>query len=355
MIFTVLETFLPTFKVAGLNGWPFFQYWVEYPPLFPFLNAALYRLASGQEFLYDFCLLMLVTLAGAGCLFLFLRMARSLFGERGGWLRTVLFFGVLAPLPYTWWYYDLIPLLFTLLALFWLLEKKEGRSAISLGLGILTKWFPVFLLPAAWRYWPWRNALRATLVSIGITAAVVGGLYLASPKMTTASLLSQPGRTSWETSWALLDGNYDTGEFILLQERYDPTLYRAHQGNPPKVPSWLTLPIFAALGLGFFWKVKVFDRRSMISFVGITWVLFLLWSPGWSPQWVLYLLPLILLSLPEERAFTITLLLVLITVLEWPFLLAHHIYAGLWVVIPARVGLFAWLIYLWYRQTVSAL
>ena len=35
--------------------------------------------------------------------------------------------------------------------------------------------------------------------------------------------------------------------------------------------------------------------RSAIAFLGVTWCLFLIWSPGYSPQWVLYLLPLILL------------------------------------------------------------
>ncbi len=69
----------------------------------------------------------------------------------------------------------------------------------------------------------------------------------------------------------------------------------------------------------------------MIAFIGITWVLFLFWSPGWSPQWVLYLIPIILLGLDTKSAFLLCFMLVLITLLEWPTLLAHELFSSLMV------------------------
>jgi hypothetical protein len=67
----------------------------------------------------------------------------------------------------------------------------------------------------------------------------------------------------------------------------------------------------------------------------------LLWSPGWSPQWVLYLLPIILLVLPEREALLLSLALVLINLLEWPLLLSRGYNWGLWLTIPGRALLLA--------------
>ena len=37
------------FQVSALPGWPFLNYWVEYPPVFPFLAELLYRSAPTSE------------------------------------------------------------------------------------------------------------------------------------------------------------------------------------------------------------------------------------------------------------------------------------------------------------------
>lgn len=36
------------FSIASLQGWPFFHYWVEYPPVFAFVNELIYEGVSGQ-------------------------------------------------------------------------------------------------------------------------------------------------------------------------------------------------------------------------------------------------------------------------------------------------------------------
>ncbi|TLN26689.1 hypothetical protein FDZ74_01690, partial [bacterium] len=41
--------FVTFFSVAQIPGWPFLNYWVEFPPLFPFLSELLYRLSGGQQ------------------------------------------------------------------------------------------------------------------------------------------------------------------------------------------------------------------------------------------------------------------------------------------------------------------
>src|SRR5690606_5748817 len=150
------------------------------------------------------------------------------------------------------------------------------------------------------------------------------------------SLGSQAGKGSWETVWALLDGNLGTGNFGPLAERFDPAAALQPQGNPPVVPPWLTLILAGLLGLGLYLRLPRGGPRSAAAFLGMAWCIFLLWSPGWSPQWVLYLLPLIMLVLPEKLGSLMAVTFVLVNLLEWPLLLSRSLNWGLWLTVPLR-------------------
>ena len=74
----------------------------------------------------------------------------------------------------------------------------------------------------------------------------------------------------------------------------------------------------------------------------------MLWLPGYSPQWVLYLVPLILLALPFRMGVMMAVVLVLVNLLEWPVLLSRGVFDGLWLVVPVRFILTALLAFeLW--------
>jgi hypothetical protein len=340
------------YGTAGLNGWPYINYWHEYPPVFPFLNAAIYRLASGNEVVYDFMMVFLVSLAGSVCLYLFYKISQRLHGENQAFLRTLIFFAILTPLPYTWWYFDLLPVALMLLGLYWMLVDRTYLTGLAIGLGILTKLFPVLLLPAAWRFKPVRRAVIITSVAIAAVLLVYGTLYLISPSVVKASILTQPTRGSWETVWALIDGNMHTGLAALgdiVPDRFNLLISKTE--NPPSIPPKYTLLVFLAIGLWFFWKSrKAMDDRSLVAFVGITWIIHLFWNPGWSPQWVLYLIPLILLTFSWEKGMRWAILLVLLTVFEWPLTLGRQAWVALWVIVPLRMALFAVLLYGWYKE-----
>ena len=167
--------------------------------------------------------------------------------------------------------------------------------------------------------------------------------------MTQASLLSQPNRNSWGTVWAWMDGNYINGAFAYPEDRYDPNYALfARVGNPPVISPLLRLTIFAAIGLFFWVKTKNRDDQSFLSLIGITWVIFLLWSSGWSPQWVLYLIPIILLTFPTPKAIFLNLIMLLLALLEWPTLLGHQLFIFMGPLALLRSLLFIFLIYAWY-------
>lgn len=338
-------------------GRPFFDLWVEYPPIFPFLAAVLFRLAGGRQHVFDYLLIFILALAQAGSLWIVARLTSRLYGEAEGARRSWTYFALVSGLAYGWWYFDPLAVVTMLAGLYWILEGRVVRSGILLAVGMLIKWFPGLALAAAWRRMPVRLAARLTILSLGIVAVVLAGLYAASPEMTAASVYSQASKGSWETIWALVDGNLGTGNFGPLVEREDPGAALEPVGKPARFSMWVTLPLFALPGLALFWRLRrngpgLGDSRSTIAFLGLTWCVFLLWLPGYSPQWVLYLIPIILLALPESEAILAAALMTMVNLLEWPLLLSRGLNWSLWLTVPLRAGL---LLLLAFRFWASAL
>ncbi len=332
---------------TSLTGWPYLNYWVEYPPLFPFLSEGLYRLSAGQDFLYDFLIALVLALAGAASLYYFYRIAREVHDEQSSRIRTLVLFGVMVTLPYTWWYADSITLFFMMAGIWAIVTQKDHLAGIWIGLGVLAKWFPLFLLPALFR----QRSIKRIMV-IGSIALLLAGviwlvLFVVSPDMTRAALLSQLGRSSWQTVWALIDGNMTTGAYLTIEQRLDPSQSMVSTGNPPVIPPLLTLLIFSMIGIAILIRRSQPTSFNYISNIGVIWLLFLLWSPGWSSQWVLYLLPLVLLLLPIGKGVLLCLGLVMVNVIEFPFLLGRHLTDSLWVLIPVRVLMLVILLAYW--------
>jgi hypothetical protein len=120
--------------------------------------------------------------------------------------------------------------------------------------------------------------------------------------------------------------------------------------NPPRLPSWLTLIPFALLGLFIFTRPLVRDRHDGLIFSTLTIIIFFLWSKGWSPQWQMFLIPLLLLTLPLRRAVMFVIVLGFVNLLEWPVILSR----GLWELLPLtviiRTLIFVLLVWELYRQ-----
>jgi len=301
----------------------------------------------------------------AGNLVLLVRLARRLHGtvaaERLGWAYALL----LVPLVFAWWTFDAMTAFWMLLALLWLVEGRMGRSAVALALGVVTKYMPVLLLATVWRFCRPRQALRYTALTLAIVALVMGPFVVASPRFSLASLQAQASKSSWETVWALLDGNLSTGNFGPLADHFDPARATVPLGNPPRVPVWLVSIAFGLVYLYLFagtrgtWgELGGAEGNSLhapgstlhaVAFSGLTWCVFFLWSRGWSPQWQVLLVPFILLALPLPRAVLFSLVLGFVNFLEWTVLLSRGWFWSLWLTVPIRTLLILLLAVEFYR------
>jgi hypothetical protein len=329
---------------------PYIHYWVEYPPLFAFLSVLLYLLTP-HYVAYATALGLVQFLFDLGSLVLLYRLAGQLLGEaqaeRMAWVYALLF----APVA-TWWLsFDAITIFFLLLAVERWLAGRRVQSALVLGVGGLVKWFPLLFLPVAVRFRRnWREAAIYIAVALAVVAAVLGLLAALSPTYTWASLRSLGSRMSWQTVWALLDGNLSTGAYDA--NRLDPAAVYLPQGNPALVPTWLTTLLFGALGLWLWWKTPPEpEPRRVLRFTALVVVLFFLWSRGWSPQWLGMLAPLALLSLPLERAVLYLVVLTFVNIAEWPVMLSRGLNQWLYLTVPVRTLLLVLLaVDLWRRQ-----
>jgi len=328
------------YYLMASQGTPFFKLWVEYPPLFPFLNRGIYLLVGGREHTFIYLLAGLFSLVQAGNIFLFQEITKKIFPEIEAKQLSLFYVFILVGLFYGWAYFDCLVVFFLLLGINGILNGKDLLAGAAFGVGGLLKWFPLLALPAVSKKRNINQALRIIMLAVFIVGLVWGVLGVVSPAYTGAAFFSQTVKGSWETIWAVLDGNLSTGNFSEDIDRLDPNSAYHQTGFPATVSPYITLFVFGLAGLFIFLKSDLNYHKTFISFITLTFLVFLLWSPGYSPQWVLYLLPLVLLSFEPARAKLASLTIVFLNLLEWPVLLSRGWFNFLEEIVFLRTAIF---------------
>lgn len=301
---------------------PFRDWWSEFPPIPSNLIVAVYSLLGTGVTLPQFAVFFgaVMFIADAGNLILVRKIGAHLYGGNVGmslaWVYTIL----LAPAVMIWWNFEPLVTFFLLLALYWLLRKRDLRSALATAVGGLTKFTPLLILGALWRFRGRGSALRFTAVALGGFALVYALLFVQNARMTAPSLVAQFNKTSYQTVWALIDGNYKTGNFGTAESRLDPESVNIVYGNPAVVPGWLRLGAAALIGVFVFWRTRRLDDRGLVAFMTITLLIFFLQAQGWSPQWIAQIIPLALLCFPNRMGVYVIILLSAVTFAEYPVL-----------------------------------
>ncbi len=311
-------TFLGIAAVSDQGLYPFVHYWLEWPPLFPWLFVLLYRLSLGlppwEESRLWFALLVGTTLLlfETGNLVLIYAMALKLY-DKAKAQRCALFYAALfVPIYVMVGYFDSMPLFFALLGLYLVLLGREAPAGVALGLGFMTKITPALVVPVGLRTLPGRVR---HLVAVGLTVCLLAAPFVwMAPAFLLTSFRSVLGRSSWETVWALLEGYYSYGE--VAGDRLDPTVtdFSIH---PSTLPWWLIGLVFAALFLWLYSRPRDYSQPVMVvTLAALTFQLFMLYTKGFSPQFSVYLLPFVVLLLPHARGVLYAVALNLITFAE---------------------------------------
>jgi hypothetical protein len=251
-------------------------------------------------------------------LWLIYRISRSVWGPEGAWRSAVCY--TLLFVPYYLWNgaFDSLPAFLLLLVLYLFLLQRETLSAIVTGIGIATKLFPGLLVPLAVCLLPGLGRkLKYAIVAAGTVAVVILPLFIASPSMTFASMSNLLGRSSWETVWAVIDGYYGPGAVASIEQRLDPSA--ALIGAPSILPWTLITIVFAGLFLLFYARFR--GRRTPLQLTaatGFTLHLLILFSKGYSPQYLIWLAPILVITFPNVKGAIYLVLLGIVNLLEYP-------------------------------------
>jgi hypothetical protein len=309
---------------ASQGFYPSIDYWMEYQPLFPWIPVGIYRLSlllpnwGDPGFWFNILLGTFFLLAETANLVLIYFIGQRLYGRQVGvriaWVYSLLFVPLLIMLGW----FDVFGLTFLLLALYLTLIRRPLSSGVVAGLGFLVKLLPVIVIPVAfWREPTWRR--RAALVAVTLLTIVVVALPFAllNPELFTLTWTINLERSSWETVWALLEG-YTSFGLAGGANRFDPAAAGAEQ-HPSTLP-WSLITIGFAVIYLWLWTRPVdwHDDRRAVAFTGLTMNLVTLYLKGYSPQFLVWLLPFAILLLPGLRGIIYALLLSAVNLVESP-------------------------------------
>ncbi len=322
---TVGGDFQTYFEIASLSktvGLPLRDWWSEFPPLWSYISVAVYQLQGANASYGGFAMLLglIFLIADTGNLILLRRIGSRLYKPETGMALAWVYAVLLAPLVFTFWTFEALVVFSMLLGIWLLLEQKDNRSGIAVAIGALIKFTPALVLGAVWRMRQPRHAARYAAIVLGLFILVYIPFFAQNSAMALPSLTAQFNKASYESIWALIDGNFRTGNFGSLTERLDPANANIMQGNPARIPGWLRLGVAGAVGLFVFVRTRRFDDKGLVAFVGITLLIFFIQAQGWSPQWLIQIIPFVLLCFPSRNGVLIIVLLSLATFAEYPFL-----------------------------------
>ncbi len=310
------------FQIASLSdtvGMPLRDWWSEFPPLWSYFSVAIYKVQPNYTG-FSMMLGIIFLALDIGNLVLIRKIATQLYSPETGQALAWVYALLLAPMVFVFWTFEVVVAFFMLLSLWWLLRERDWLAGMGIALGVLVKFTPVVLLGAVWRYRTTRRAVAPTVIAAGIVVIVYAFFFVQNAAMTMPSVTAQFSKASYQTVWALLDGNYRTGNFGPLDDRLDPANAAITQGNPPVIPGWARLAGALAVGLFVFVRTRRFDAKGLVAFAGISLLIFFLQAQGWSPQWLVQIIPFILLCFPTRDGVIMVVLLSMVTFVEYPFL-----------------------------------
>ncbi len=334
-------TYLGVARLSDQGLYPAIHYWLEYPPLFPWLFVGLYRLSllvppwlEDPRLWFNALLGLTLLIFEAGNLVILYAIGRRAAGRETALRVAVAYALLFTPFYVLTGYYDSLPLFFMLLGLYLTLKARDWPGGMALGVGFALKVTPIVLAPVAVRVLP---DLRARVRHIaGVVAAIVVlsvPFWVLNRDLYLMSFRSAMQRSSWESLWAVLEGYFSFG--VVAGDRFDPTVtdFSVHPATLP----WLWIAVaFVAFYLWLYTRrIDYRDPMKVLALAGATMAGFMLYSKGYSPQFLLYLLPFILLVCPPGRAVGYAVALMVLNFLE------HPVY---FVMLPEQHWLLTWIV-----------
>ena len=201
-----------------------------------------------------------------------------------------------------WGMFDSLPALFTMVAIYFFLQEKYDKSAISLALGALFKMYPILFAPilsliCCKKSKRVTSALKYLLISFGLTLLV---LFLANFSFALIFGNHEPLNTSIVLIWQLFKGRaspdwYGSNIFFGLTPLGALDILFRFLNVETNIPISPILIGFAAMVLLFkIVRRKDFDSKETFSYVTIAHFIIYLTYSVVNEQYLIWILPFLL-------------------------------------------------------------
>ena len=344
---------------------PYQNIWTTYPPLFPLLMLQLWKLSAlfppwnQPNLIFSLLLGGVFLLFEIGNFILLYLIALKIYPPEKAFKPAWIYAALFTPVYTLTGWFESYPLFFFLLSLYLLLRGKPYLSAFFTGVGDMIKLIPLILLPVGIKLLEirdWRlkenkspnlqspisqspnlqspislNKSRLRIPALNIDAnlkqaglylfifiATVAGIglpfYRLNPNLIFGSVQITAARAPWETVWALLEGNYAYGVIPLDMRNL---AWQPADGPGSSLPwLWITLAFGLLYAFLYTRRVNWRDPKIAVAFTGLTVSLFFLYSKGYSPQWLGWLLIFTSLLLPNLRGVLYAVVLSFLNIIE---------------------------------------
>jgi hypothetical protein len=315
------------YALASLSDeglYPFRDWWSEFPPLWFLTTTGVYTLLGDKVNFNTWSIVIgaIMLLSEVGILIMLRKIGARLHGEITGMALAWIYALLAAPAVFMWWNFDSLVTFSFLLGIWLLLIGQDMRSAAMIAIGALTKFVPFLIFGAAIRFLKPQRTIRYMVAAVSLFVLAYLPLFAINSELTLVSLTAQFGKPSYQTIWALIDGNYSTGNFGEIETHFRAEGVQETTGdnNPSRIPSLVRFALAAAIGLFVFLQTRRMDELGLVAFIGITLLIFYIQSQGWSPQWLTQIIPLLLLVYPTRNAVLVAVMLSLLAFVEYPFI-----------------------------------
>lgn len=320
---------------------PYLDYWVEYPPVFPWIASGLKLLSvplGGDEAAFQVLFSLAMVVFEAGILWLIHAIAVRIWDEPRGLVTAAAYAALFYPIYIANRHFESIALFFLLLGMYLVMRERRHTASIVIALGVLTKLFPAAALPALLAGQSWTARGRYVGLTVAALAGALAPLAVTGREFFVASLQNMLMRPGWETVWALADGYFGFGWIHRYRQAPDTALEFNYTPDLPAGAWWAAAGAVAALYAALALRRSCLTPASVVWTTGLAMVAFALYLRGWSPQFMVWLLPFALLAFPGGRGFLIAIGLSALALLEYPayFVLWSEHQWVLWIVVVAR-------------------
>ncbi|OQY48383.1 MAG: hypothetical protein B6242_02465 [Anaerolineaceae bacterium 4572_78] len=336
------DTYLGIASLSDYGLYPFLNFWLEWPPPIAWLIVGCYKLSlllpmwEDHRFWFITIIGFVFLIFEIGNFILIYLLAQKIIPQHDKRLTALwLYAGLFPPVYAMLGFFDGAALFFILLSLHLIISDKPYKAAVAGAIGFTVKLTPILTVGVATRYLAdkcmkegqlfrkvallkniiiaWTKYICIFIITVFI---IIAPFAMIAPEWLYAFVRVVTGRSSWETIWAIMEGYYGFGQ--VAGNRLDPfeTQFAIYPSSLP----WDFISIGFAMIYGFFFfrRADYNCPRSLVAFMGMTITLFLLYSKGYSPQFVVYVLPFIILLFPNLIGVGYALALTILNLFEQP-------------------------------------